>query len=341
MTSLSQAYEPDAQFQVGLRRLYLGTGLFVLGTVLVIAGIVAATTNILVPESGTLVYAREWGGILAGLGVPLFFLGVFTVLPSSRRTRAAAVIGTSVAVLGVALFWHAFPCQWSGSNCGEGLVNLTLPTTLTYFAGTITTFWCLFVGVANFKARNEPGGTATLEVETKGETKIVEVDNSSPPSFGSLGVFGSDPEPEATSHPATSATVSDGGARSREISDAGDDAVVQRSTSSEETSVDRVDDGRSTSRNASRSTTSTGSSGGGTSTARSSGSTRSPRTEDDWTPSGRTRTRSEPSDVPQDQYCGSCRHFQYVRTEGGMQPYCGAHEVLMDDMDACEDWTAR
>jgi hypothetical protein len=24
-----------------------------------------------------------------------------------------------------------------------------------------------------------------------------------------------------------------------------------------------------------------------------------------------------------------------------MQPYCGLHDELMDDMDACEQWTPR
>ena len=42
-----------------------------------------------------------------------------------------------------------------------------------------------------------------------------------------------------------------------------------------------------------------------------------------------------------DSYCGSCRHFEYVQTEQGMQPYCGFTDDLMDDMDACDDYTPR
>jgi hypothetical protein len=49
---------------------------------------------------------------------------------------------------------------------------------------------------------------------------------------------------------------------------------------------------------------------------------------------------SEPSDVT-DRYCGNCEHFEYVRTEDGIQPYCGAHDELMDDMEACDQWSAR
>ncbi|QLC33827.1 hypothetical protein EFA46_006315 [Halarchaeum sp. CBA1220] len=41
-----------------------------------------------------------------------------------------------------------------------------------------------------------------------------------------------------------------------------------------------------------------------------------------------------------DQYCGSCAHFDYVRTDDdAIRPYCGFHDELMDDMDACEQWT--
>ncbi|WP_435098032.1 DUF7139 domain-containing protein [Halarchaeum sp. P4] len=41
-----------------------------------------------------------------------------------------------------------------------------------------------------------------------------------------------------------------------------------------------------------------------------------------------------------DEYCGSCEHFDYIRTDDGdIQPYCGFHDGLMEDMDACEQWT--
>jgi hypothetical protein len=42
-----------------------------------------------------------------------------------------------------------------------------------------------------------------------------------------------------------------------------------------------------------------------------------------------------------DRYCGNCAHFDYVRTDRGIQPYCGLHDELMDDMDACEEWSRR
>ncbi|MFC7166590.1 DUF7139 domain-containing protein [Halospeciosus flavus] len=40
-----------------------------------------------------------------------------------------------------------------------------------------------------------------------------------------------------------------------------------------------------------------------------------------------------------DRYCGNCAHFDYVRTENGIQPYCGLDDELMDDVEACDEWT--
>jgi len=42
-----------------------------------------------------------------------------------------------------------------------------------------------------------------------------------------------------------------------------------------------------------------------------------------------------------DPYCGNCERFRYVRTEDGLEPFCGYDGTLMDDMDACENWTAN
>ena len=42
-----------------------------------------------------------------------------------------------------------------------------------------------------------------------------------------------------------------------------------------------------------------------------------------------------------DKYCGNCTHFQYVRTERGLEPYCGYHDEVMDDMDSCLEWSSN
>jgi len=291
MTSLSEAYG-GGPGDTDLRRLYFGVGLFAAGALFVVAGIVVATTELLLGGGTTLADVRRLGGALAGLGVPAVFLGIFAVFPAGRRTRAAAVVGASVAVLGVGLFWHAYPCQWSGSNCGAGLPNLTLPTVLVYFLGTITTFWCLFVGVANFKTRNDPGGTVTMEITRQGETHVVEVERSQLSGVGGVGLLGSEPDGDVETQTNAGATVSDGGGAT-DISSPLD--------------------------------------GGGAGTGRAS----------PGRPGDGAEVVSDDGNTVGDTYCGNCAKFQYVRSEQGVQPYCSFHDELMDDMEACPEWTGR
>ena len=382
MTSLSEVYKPDAEFQTSLRRLYAGLGLFALGGLLVIVAIFVAATGIVEPPR----IAREWAGILGGLGVPAAVLGIFAVLPSGKRTRVAAVIGAALSLLGVALFVHAYPCQWVGSNCLGDKTLLTLPVALLYSAGVITTLWCLFTGIVNFESRNNPGGTARVEVTTQGETKVIEVPTSELSKFSSsMGVLGGTPEVEAPDRPGAGGgsdggVASDGGASSNpindvngggafvdeeEIADAGPSptgpsghTTDSRSASTENTS-DRDSVGSKPPRRENRDSAAgrsgnTVSDPGGNTGRRASGSRtassgdvkgvgsgrNSPRRDDDWTPTGATPETAE-SGPDRDSYCGSCTHFEYVQTEHGMQPYCGAHEELMDDMDACDDYTPR
>jgi hypothetical protein len=194
MTSLSEVYGDGGRSTTSLRRLYLGVGLFVVGILLIVAGIVAAGTD-LIPsmEAYSLADARWIGGILGGVGLPLSMLGVMSVLPAGRTTRAASLVGASVMGLGVALFSYAYPYHWINSPRPE-LVDLTLPTAGVYFLGAATTFWCLFVGVANFKTRNDPGGTVTLEVTHEGETRYVEVERSQLDGVGGVGLLGGTPD---------------------------------------------------------------------------------------------------------------------------------------------------
>lgn len=312
MTSLSEVYEPDAEYETSLRRLYAGLGLFSLGTLLVVAAIVVGTTSL----HGTGAASRELAGILAGFGVPAVFLGIFAVLPAGRRTRAAAGVGAAVAVLGVMLFVHAYPCQWVTSNCANGRPLLTLPVTVVYFSGVITTFFCLFVGVANFKSRNSPGGTAQVEVTAQGETRVIEVPKSELSKFsGSLGVLGSTPDVGDDPRPERGGAISDGGADDETVTEVTDDgAIVERSAPS-------TPGGPS------------GPSAGQNRTGRQSARPDHARTVE--------IDHQQTTGSDRDRYCGSCEHFQYVRTKQGMQPYCGAHDDLMDDMEACSEYSAR
>ncbi|WP_396610443.1 ribonuclease BN [Haloferax sp. S1W] len=318
MTSLSEAYH-GGRGGPSLRRLSLGFGVFLAGALLVIAGIVVATTDVYTSGGATLGEARELGGILGGIGVPAVFLGVFTVLPASRRTRAAAVIGASIAVLGVALFSHAYPCQWSGATCGEGLRDLTLETVGVYFFGAITTFWCLFVGVANFKTRNDPGGTATVQVTKKGETRVVEVEKRVRGGLGGIGFLGGTPDGEVdTQTNAQSAQDSglggsptgatDGGASTEELSSPLDDQRQQAPSGPETASSPSPSQGQD---------------------MQASNATEHP-----------DANRPENATVG-DRYCGNCAYFEYVRTSDGLKPYCAIHDEMMQDMEACDAWFPR
>jgi hypothetical protein len=291
MTSLTDVYEGQVRWIASTRRLYLGVSLFLAGAVLVVTAIVVATTTLASGAADLGVYgARELAGALAGFGVLATLLGVFAVLPSRRGTRAAAVIGATVALLGVALFQHAYPYRWLAS---DGV--LVAVTTVVYFFGTMTTFGSLFVAVATFKTRNDPGGTARMEVTREGRVRIVE-EARSLTGFGGVGLFGSEP---------------DGG--------------VETQTNRDGTeTVDRHDTGHVGSDGATASGTTPASDGGSATTA-------AQPTDEEYLAAA--AARGQP-----DTYCGNCKHFQYVRSDDRLVPYCGLQAELMDDMEACEEW---
>ncbi|ELZ73071.1 ribonuclease BN [Haloferax sp. Atlit-10N] len=327
MTSLSEAYH-GGRGGPSLRRLSLGFGGFLLGVLLVVAGIVVATTDVYTSGGATLGEARELGGILGGIGVPAVFLGVLAVLPASRRTRAASLIGASIAVLGVALFSHAYPCQWTGATCGAGLTDLTLETVAVYFFGTLTTFWCLFVGVANFKTRNDPGGTATVQVTKKGETRVVEVEKSGG-GLGGIGFLGGTPDGDvqtqtnqSTAGANPNAGATDGGASTQDITPLDVEPSASASTSSDGSNAPAPD------------ASSTGRSG--VDTVQSAESERSPAGAADHPAADRPANATVG-----DRYCGNCTYFEYVRTSDGLKPYCAAHDEMMRDMEACDEWFPR
>jgi hypothetical protein len=298
---------------VSLRRLTFGLGLFAAGSLLVVAGVIVATTELVYgTDIAALTAKRQLGGVLAGVGVPAVFLGVFAILPSGRLTKAAAVVGAGIGVVGVALFTHAYPCRWSGSVCGAGKPNLTLATVGLYSLGVLLTFWCLFVGVANFKTRNDPGGTAKVNVTRKSETRYVPVERAKNAGAGGIGFFGDTPDGNVETQTGGPGAASDGGTASESITSplggAGSSTPTsQPSASTSGTATDRRSDAAAPGPNGA---------------------------------SGRDRATG-PDAAAGDVYCGNCAHFEYVRTDEGIQPYCGAHEELMDDMDPCQQWESR
>lgn len=330
MTSLTDVYEGEAGRVATRRQQLVGAGLFLAGGAGLVSAIALATTGAGTTLGLDAYAAREIAGIVAGIGLPAVVLGVFAVLPASIRIRLAAVGGAGVAVVGVAAFQHIYPYNWL-SNAPL----LALGASTVYFAGVLTTFWCLFAALATFKTRNDPGGTARMEVTEEGIIKLVE-DSRSVPGLGGIGFFGRSPDVGVdTQTNRRERPASDGGAVQRATTDGSE--VVGQSSSQATTTSQQADSGsqprdRPVRRGpaeheldpklATAGPEANHTTDGGTTTAIG----RDPITET-------AVHRGEP-----DSYCGNCRHFQYVMDGDDVAPYCTFHGEALDDMDACSAW---
>jgi len=232
MTSLTDVYQRRIGAVASRRRVLAGLTLFAVGLSLVAVGVLLATTGI-GSALGLGVYgAREWAGILAGLGLPGTFVGLFTILPTSRLTRATIAIGASLTVFAVALFTHAYPTQWPGAPAADPALALT--TLALYFVGAITTGWCLFVAIATFKTRKSPGGAAEMRITEEGTVRLVERAGRDGSGVGGIGLFGTDPDGEVPTQTGNASggagsarqTASDGGSTAVDPSADDDDALV-------------------------------------------------------------------------------------------------------------------
>lgn len=318
MTSLTDVYEGEAGRVASRRQQLAGSGLFLAGTVGLVGAIALATT-----DAGSAVglsdyAAREVAGIVAGIGLPAVVLGIFTLLPAGPRTRATAVLGASVSLLGVALFQHIYPYNWMASA-----PLLALGVSSVYFAGVLTTFWSLFAALATFKTRSDPGGTAEMRVTEEGTIELVEQSRSIP-GLGGIGMFGGDPDGDVetqTNRPEERrGTVGDGGDGSE---------VVGEEAGASETQPPRsepVPSGPSEHELDER--------------LANAGPEAAPTTDGGTTPAtGRDPiTETALHQGEPDSYCGNCRHFQYVMDDDDVEPYCTYHEEMMDDMEPCPAW---
>jgi len=137
MTSLSEAYGGRGRSEVDPRRVYLGVGSFVAGTLLLVVGLFVAA-EVVLPSGYSSGEARRLGGVLGGVGVPLVFLGVMTVLPADRNTprRRDRRRGRDVSRRRVVRVRVPQPV---GRRAAPGTEDLTLPTAGLYFVGAATT----------------------------------------------------------------------------------------------------------------------------------------------------------------------------------------------------------
>jgi hypothetical protein len=164
MPSLDEAY--DRRWD-GLRdpnRVGAGLVLAGIGGLAVLAAMVLVAAR---PESRG---AKQAAGVAAGLGVPAMLLGVVVVLHASRRDRLGVLAGTALTVLGVGLFWFAYPDRWTRTAD-----PMAFETLAVYAAGCAIGLWFVFSALASTRLRNVPHGTVELEVVREGETRTVEV----------------------------------------------------------------------------------------------------------------------------------------------------------------------
>ncbi|MFA9416759.1 hypothetical protein [Natrinema sp. HArc-T2] len=320
MTSLTEVYDGTGP-GVTSRRLYAGTALVLLGAVLAVVAVLVATTDLfggyvvalsgdIAPQFATV----RVGGVLAGLSVPTALVGVFVVLPASRRIQAAAVISGSLCLLGVALFWHAYPTHWRGYG-----QQLTLEVSVVYLLGLLTSVWSLFSAIATFKRRNDPGGSLQMNVTRHNKTVIESDDEEVSEGLGGIGFLGGTPDGDVETQ--TNVDDTSGAALSY-------DERSSMSTSQESPPT------RSRSSQRGRHVGAATSDGGSAASDISS-----PLDVGDGRDAEIVESTTDQQAEPTDRYCGNCAQFEYVRSSDGMVPYCARHETAMDDMDACDEWT--
>jgi cytochrome c biogenesis protein CcdA len=328
MTSLSEVYEGGVRTVVDRRRRVLAMVLFAAGVTMGAVAILLTTTGVRSWVGLSVVEGREVAGILAGLGLPAAMIGIFGALPASDETRAAAAIGASVSVFGVLLFVYAYPDRFLSNEPA-----LAVATVAIYTLGVLVLFWCLFVAVATFSRRNDPGGTARVEVTDEGTVRLVSreseespstTDMPSVPGLGGIGFLGRDPDGDVP----TQTNVD------------GDTGTVQAPDPASETSFEG-DPSTDSPVEAIRTTESD------TQSSQSRGAPARSVPEPEPTSDGGQSIATGPEaeviseSAQPDAYCGNCAYFEYVEVAGDLDPYCRYHQEFMDDLEACDQWTAN
>ena len=323
MTSLTEVYDGTAREVASPHRLYAGTALVLIGALLAVVAVIMATTDLLggfagslSPEHATHYASIRLAGVLAGLGVPTALVGVFLVLPADRRVYAATAIAVSLCLLGVVLFWGAYPDHWRGHGN-----DYTLHVSAVYLFGLFLAVWSLFTAVVNFKTRNDPGGALEMNVTRQNKTVVEVTESEDAGGLGGIGFLGGTPDGEVETQTNTS--------------DDGDTLSFDETTAATGSTRPSSSSGTGSSGTARARATGAATSDGGTAasdiTSPMDGDGRDAEIVESSTP------RSQP-EAPTDRYCGNCEHFEYVRSSEGMVPYCTRHDTAMDDMDACEEW---
>lgn len=188
MRSLASAYAAGADASV--RRRYLGGGLLLSGIVLAILGTLIGATGSLSGFGYGLYESRRIAAVLGGVGVPVALFGTIVLVPAEGRAGLLSAFGVGLVALAICWFWVVYPAHWAGYG-----LDRTLPVSALYLAGLTLTVLALFVGVAGIETRREPGGSVSLSIVRRDESRptgepSADVAPDSTGSAGSVAILG-------------------------------------------------------------------------------------------------------------------------------------------------------
>lgn len=167
-TSLPFTLEPERRKTIG--RITLATS----GLLFVIA-VLAATTNTLAVFALNTWQSWEVAGAAGGIALPTVIAGIFILLPSNHAERRLAIIGSTIALLGVFLYVLYFPNQWHNDP-----TDYTFRVTATYFLGAFAAISAVFFSVSNIDIQTK---TEVVFHQLKSEAR--NVINQDPPEHNS------------------------------------------------------------------------------------------------------------------------------------------------------------
>lgn len=130
------------------RRLHLAMALFIAGVLLVLAGAVLLVAAQWYPptlELSMRYTLRQIGGLTAGLGVVVLFLGLLAALYTKRYMRWLGLAGGCVTVAGLAGFAWAYPFNWGV----PGQPDWSGPVALTLLSGATTLIAATFAAMVS------------------------------------------------------------------------------------------------------------------------------------------------------------------------------------------------
>lgn len=164
--ALESAYETAFGSRSSKGQLYSGFYLLLAGVALVVAGIVIYTVGAgrvqAAPADNTTAYnIIEVGIVLALLGAPSIFLGIFWALPSKVSMRILAGIGSGLALLGAILFSYWYPLNINVQDSQVGQEDHTGLVVFMYALGGVLLLVGTFTSlIGYYVSRVAVGGAA-------------------------------------------------------------------------------------------------------------------------------------------------------------------------------------